>query len=289
MKECKQCLSRWDSKYQVTVCPFCHAELKEEDPAKMATVPQVIAYLIREKGQDFVGAGSFAGYFSDVAPQFATESRLIRIAVESGAYGALLKATDRPYVIGIEKQKLCQNYFMGEQWAERVLQWLAEALEGKSIPMAPVPPVGKSAVPPEQSPFQIRGTILLSYTGTEEHVVIPDGVTNISSVAFWTNKHIRSVTLPDSVIKIHNEAFRGCTSLESIHLGNSLEYIGAKAFQDCTALKELHMPKTVTQMENYAFAGCTSLVEVWLSPSLKTHHLGVFYNCTKLKKFSYTD
>ena len=292
MIECKHCLSRWESKFKVDICPFCKAKLIVEDPSKMTTVSQVIAYLIQQNGQDFVGGGAFVGHLSDIAPQFAKETRLIRIAVESGAYSALLKAKNRAYTIGVEKQKLCQNYFMGEQWAAQVLQWLVDALENKPTQFSdapPTPPAPRKVVIRGGPDFVIEGTRLIRYTGRTGHVIVPKGITEIGINAFLWNKAIRTVTLPDSVISIHSEAFHGCTNMESIHLGSSLEHIGSRAFQDCAALKELRMPKTVIQLENYAFSGCASLTEVWLSPSVASHHLGVFHNCTKLKKFSYTD
>jgi hypothetical protein len=256
----------------------------------MTTVSQVIAYLIRQKGQDFVGGGAFVGHLSDVAPQFAKETRLIRIAVESGAYSALLKAKNRAYTIGVEKQKLCQNYFMGEQWAAQVLQWLVDALENKPTQAAaPTTVPAKNPIIRNSDGFVMEGATLIHYTGNKAHVVVPKGTTEIGTKAFIWNKTIHTVTLPDSVTMIHSEAFHGCTNMESIHLGSSLERIGSRAFQDCASLKELRMPKTVTQLENYAFSGCASLTEVWLSPSVASHHLGVFHNCMKLKKFSYTD
>ena len=57
------------------------------------------------------------------------------------------------------------------------------------------------------------------YTGTDEEVVIPEGVNIISAGAFEGNKSINSVVLPNTVTCIDSRAFRGCSSLlSSIYL-----------------------------------------------------------------------
>ena len=45
---------------------------------------------------------------------------------------------------------------------------------------------------------------------------IPDGVTKISSYAFWYCTRLVSITIPDSVTSISSSAFRGCSNLVSI-------------------------------------------------------------------------
>lgn len=52
--------------------------------------------------------------------------------------------------------------------------------------------------------------ILKKYTGTETHVVIPDGVKEISIHAFEKNNTMVSLEIPDSVNVIHQEAFLLC-------------------------------------------------------------------------------
>ena len=46
-------------------------------------------------------------------------------------------------------------------------------------------------------------------------LIIPDGVTEIGTFAFWGCKWLTSVTIPDSVTSIGNSAFWGCTGLKS--------------------------------------------------------------------------
>lgn len=56
-----------------------------------------------------------------------------------------------------------------------------------SAPSAETPPEA------EQSPFELNGTTLVSYTGTDEEVVVPDGVTRIDKSAFKDNSTMRKV------------------------------------------------------------------------------------------------
>ena len=48
-------------------------------------------------------------------------------------------------------------------------------------------------------------------------VNIPDGVTSISSLAFYGCRSLLSVTIPSSVSKIGSYAFYGCSSLNSVY------------------------------------------------------------------------
>ena len=76
------------------------------------------------------------------------------------------------------------------------------------------------------------------YLGDQEitNLVIPEGVTNISSATFWNCTYITSVTIPNSVTSIGGWAFYGCSSLTSITIPNSVTSIGSEAFRDCTGL-----------------------------------------------------
>ena len=51
---------------------------------------------------------------------------------------------------------------------------------------------------------------------TGEEYVIPDGVTEIGTRAFWYCEDLESVTIPGSVTTIGVSAFEGCTALNKI-------------------------------------------------------------------------
>ena len=64
--------------------------------------------------------------------------------------------------------------------------------------------------------FAISNGVLTGYTGTDENVVIPEGVVTIQSYAFYNNETIKTVTFPSSVRTIDALAFYGCSSLVSV-------------------------------------------------------------------------
>ena len=75
--------------------------------------------------------------------------------------------------------------------------------------------------------FVIEDGVLVSYTGTEEHVVIPDGVTKVAKNAFSDNDTLKTVTFPDSVRTIITGALINCANLEKVTLPNTaVEFSG---------------------------------------------------------------
>ena len=74
--------------------------------------------------------------------------------------------------------------------------------------------------------------VLMSYIGSDEYVVIPDGFTSIAPSAFaFTN--VRRVEIPDSVTSIGDEAFHSCAYLTELVLSETsgLRSIGNHAFE----------------------------------------------------------
>ena len=114
-------------------------------------------------------------------------------------------------------------------------------------------------------------------------VAIPDGVTSIGDVAFFTQLSLTSVTMPNSVTNIGNEAFQDCENLMSVTLGNGVTSIGQAAFNGCTSLTSVDTPDSVTSMGYGAFVGCRSLESVTIGKGVT--HIGdmAFYGCPKLK------
>lgn len=58
--------------------------------------------------------------------------------------------------------------------------------------------------------FKMERWTLLRYDGTEEEVIIPDGVKEIANSAFPLNCPVKHVWITDGVESIGDYAFAGC-------------------------------------------------------------------------------
>jgi len=103
-----------------------------------------------------------------------------------------------------------------------------------------------------ESDFVIEDGELVDYLGTATDVVIPEGVTEISSAAFYENMTMVSVTIPEGVTVIKNSTFNTCKNLEMVNLPESLETIEANAFYGA-GLKYIEIPENVSSIATYAF------------------------------------
>ncbi|MDR2632938.1 MAG: leucine-rich repeat domain-containing protein [Treponema sp.] len=153
--------------------------------------------------------------------------------------------------------------------------------------------------------FVIRGSVLVSYTGEEktvtipdtlkiteigesafahsraESVVIPRGVIKIGKSAFASCYSLKTVTLPDTVKVIDEGGFNGCSNLKTLTLPNTLTVIGDDAFYR-TGLVRVIIPESVQAIMNDAFSHCSSLITVTLQGSGTALGYGAFESCSKL-------
>lgn len=114
-------------------------------------------------------------------------------------------------------------------------------------------------------------------------IVLPEGLTTISQLAFQNCTELTSVTLPSTLETINWGCFAHCTGLTEIELPSSLKTLEYSAFFGCTGLTRIDLSQTqVTFLQNRTFSGCTSLQEVILGNSIKQIGSDSFYNCTAL-------
>ncbi len=134
----------------------------------------------------------------------------------------------------------------------------------------------------DNAEFTVNRGILKQYTGSADHVVLPDSVTKIGERAFDGCKTIKSIDIPNTIVRIDGAAFRDCTSLQSIKLPDSIEKIEWQTFQGCTSLKSVYIPSTVTNIAEGAFRNCTSLKTVFIPDSVKSTGVDIFEGCKNL-------
>lgn len=101
--------------------------------------------------------------------------------------------------------------------------------------------------------FVIEDDVLVRYLGKEEHVVIPDGITQIGKHAFRKNHRIKSVYIPEGVISIGNSAFYDCYNLESVSVPDGMTKFGVWVFARCFRLEKIDLPDSITFIGKGAF------------------------------------
>ena len=101
--------------------------------------------------------------------------------------------------------------------------------------------------------ISLNKLILLSYTGSESVVSVPDGVTHIDSYAFATeekpNSTIQKIILPVSMKKVGTYAFAFCTALTEVQWPkNEKLSLGYCIFEGCDSLETFTIPKSVKKI-----------------------------------------
>lgn len=137
------------------------------------------------------------------------------------------------------------------------------------------------------SDFQMKGDLLVKYTGTASAVSIPTSVKKIGKEAFAGHTELIKVDIPGYVESIDYNAFSGCTSLETVRIPDTVTEIGNGAFSDCSNLRSITLGKKLKKLGNGIFAGCDSLANVTLSKDNEefSYDKGVIYS--KDKKILY--
>lgn len=131
--------------------------------------------------------------------------------------------------------------------------------------------------------FLIEEGVLVSYTGREETVRVPEGVHTIGEGAFKACVSLRRVELPSGLTDICANAFKGCRKLEEIEIPDCVSQIGSYAFHRCHALKQIVLPRSVEELGDCTFLYCDSLTEIRM-PGVKKLGKQVFVNDVRLEK-----
>lgn len=103
--------------------------------------------------------------------------------------------------------------------------------------------------------------VLKKYTGNDEEIIIPEGVTMIGVSVFQDCTNLKRVTIPDSVVAFDDDpygcnTFKGCVNLTHVSIGKGIKSIGEYTFADCTSLQEIVFHGNVTVITKNAFESC---------------------------------
>ena len=130
--------------------------------------------------------------------------------------------------------------------------------------------------------FTIENGVITQYSGSETHLIIPDGVIRIDDNVFEGHTEIQTVTFPESLTEIGNEAFMGCSSLKSIELSDNVTSIGSRAFYQCHSLEKVRLSKNLTKIPDQCFME-TAISSIDLHEGITVIDNGAFAGCHNLK------
>lgn len=131
--------------------------------------------------------------------------------------------------------------------------------------------------------FQMNGSTLVRYTGTEKNVSIPVSVKKIGEAAFEGNTTMEKVTIPKGVEEIAYSAFADCTGLKTVVLSDTVTTVGNSAFSNCNRLININFGSGLKDLGIGVFAGCDSLENITISKENTSFCTadGALYNADK--------
>lgn len=137
MQTCNKCGASWNIERILDVCPFCGVDLNKKK--KITSIEDAFAVIIERHGKEPFKGTAILGMLGDYAPGLTQERRLVRIAVEAGAYNAIYEAADSEKCAVMERYAvvLSENYFIDKSWARKVLIWCLYALAPEKCMQAP--------------------------------------------------------------------------------------------------------------------------------------------------------
>lgn len=155
-----------------------------------------------------------------------------------------------------------------------------------------------------------NGTVtILSYKGTQEHLIIPSTinglpVTAIADGAFAGNVTLKTLILPDSILTIGNGILEGCKTLHSLQtplMGankESKQYLGYLFGATNHEDNPLKIPATLSclrisgaweTLPAYALFDCNDLICVSFPETLTTIEKYAMFDCMSLKQIDGLD
>ncbi len=115
--------------------------------------------------------------------------------------------------------------------------------------------------------FKIQRGVLMAYTGSDDHVVVPEGVEKIGRNAFANGSNVVSVCFPGTMKSIGAYAFSGCVKLSSIPRPEQLKAWPDNIFGDeyetiCHSGRIHRIPKKDQKSEEDAYLDSCSYYDM---------------------------
>lgn len=106
---------------------------------------------------------------------------------------------------------------------------------------------------------------------TVNNLVISEGITKISTDAFYQRNLTGTLTLPSTLTSIGTQAFYGCAGLTGALIIPSGVSLSTDSFFGCTGLTSVILPDNITMMPNRVFQNCMGLTGALIIPSTVTY------------------
>lgn len=164
--------------------------------------------------------------------------------------------------------------------------------------------------------FEIEENRIIRYKGKSKVVVVPEGIEELESSAFWDNQFIEKIILPNSLKNLGGDTFYNCKNLRSVNIPANVENMGNNPFAGCPLItienysknylyengalytrdkKTLIycsikgnndifiVPEGVTFIGKHTFYLCDRLKKIVLPKSLEKMENNPFSGCSKLE------
>lgn len=158
-------------------------------------------------------------------------------------------------------------------------------------------------------------TILKSYRGNQDSVIIPSTVITIADKAFYNCNSLKYVSITNNVTAIGYQVFENCDSLSAIVIGSGVTTIGSELFKGCSSLasiivnegnvifdsrdncnaivntstntiivgcKNTSIPSTITSIGVSAFEECVGLTSINIPENITSIGSSAFSRCSQL-------
>ena len=139
---------------------------------------------------------------------------------------------------------------------------------------------------------------LYDESGNEfKDIDIPEGVTEISRLAFYGGKSITRFTFPTTLKKIGSEAFYDCVLISEVYIKDLTAWCnasfdtmiasrGATFYLNGEAITDLVIPQNVTSIGGFVFGGCSSLKSLTMHDGVTQLGTSAFMGCSNLENIT---
>ncbi len=119
------------------------------------------------------------------------------------------------------------------------------------------------------------------------HIVVEEGITRISKMAFIGCTNAVSASIPASVTEIDNKAFSSCFSMQEVSFAENiqLDYLGMESFGYNFDLTEIDLPESLTEMSGAAFDN-SGLTYLYIPENLTTINPQLFSYMRYITEFT---